>query len=617
MYTLTDFFCGAGGSSQGAAAVPGVEPTLAANHWDRAIESHAANFPGTEHYQGDLHDVDVAMFSRADIFWASPECTEWTGAKGNAREFDKQPDLFDETLPPSAADRSRALMWDVPRYLEAMRLRGKPVLAGVVENVVEARAGIHWHEWVRAIQNLGYRTKLIAFNSMHARPVRTPLAPQSRDRLYFAYWLASVPTPNWDKWLRPPAWCHVCETEVRAVQSWKKPGVDMGRYRQQYVYRCPNVACRGQVVEPAVLPAAYAIDWSNPGQRIGDRDRPLAPKTIARIEAGLRKYAQPITLEAAGNTFERRPGVRTWPVSWPVTTQTGTETKALACPPMIVPAGGTWRNDPTDVGDPMPTRTSVENDALACPPFMAILRGQSSTQRVDDPMTTVTAMGAHHGLVVPPFLTPLRSGRPRTIPVDDPMATITAGGGNHGLAVLPLVMRYKTARGNPGQMCTPVGEPLRTFTAEGGQSLLVPPGAMMMRNNGSKGDGGEMCTSIADAMRALTTKGHQSLVSWDHLLVPYYGTGRAHPVSEPAGTMTGKARYGLAAPAIDVDDVLFRMLEPGEIGAAMAFFADYVVLGTKRERVRQFGNAVTPPVAEILVSALVEALNGEPLDAAA
>lgn len=646
-YSLTDFFCGAGGSSQGAASVPGVEPQLAANHWDRAIESHAANFPDTEHYQGDLHDVDVAIFRRGDIFWASPECTEWTQAKGNSREFDKQPDLFGETLPPSAADRSRALMWDVPRYLEAMKLRGNPVLAGVVENVVEARQGIHWHEWVRAIQNLGYRTKLIAFNSMHARPARTPMAPQSRDRLYLAYWLTSVRTPDWDKWLRPPAYCSSCEAEVRAVQSWKKSDVDMGRYRQQYVYRCPHVACRGQIVEPAVLPAAYAIDWSNPGQRIGDRDRPLAPKTIARIEAGLRKYAVPISLEAAGNTFERRPGVRTWPVTWPLTTQTATESKAIACPPMIVPAGGTWRKDPTTVDGPMPTRTSVENDALACPPFFAILRGQSSTHRADDPLSTVTSMGAHHGLCVPPFLTPLRSGRPRTIPVDDPMATVTAGGGNHGLVVPPFMTMLRGA----GNSATSVDEPLATLMSGNNHYLTVPPfitvsrgeelrtlpvtdplaaltassnpfgiampGAMVMRNNGSKGDGGEHCTSIADVMRALTTKGHQSLVCWDHLLVPYYGTGVAHSVSEPAGTMTGKARFGLASPAIDVNDVLFRMLEPHEIGAAMAFYTDYVVLGSKREQVRQYGNAVTPPVAEILVSALVEALNGDPMDVAA
>jgi DNA (cytosine-5)-methyltransferase 1 len=53
------------------------------------------------------------------------------------------------------------------------------------------------------------------------------------------------------------------------------------------------------------------------------------------------------------------------------------------------------------------------------------------------------------------------------------------------------------------------------------------------------------------------------------------------------------------------------MLEPHEIQAAMAFLPDYQVLGNKRERVRQLGNAVTPPAARDLIAAVVEALTGE------
>ena len=45
----------------------------------------------------------------------------------------------------------------------------------------------------------------------------------------------------------------------------------------------------------------------------------------------------------------------------------------------------------------------------------------------------------------------------------------------------------------------------------------------------------------------------------------------------------------------------------------MAFTAGYQVLGSKREKVRQFGNAVTPPVAEVLISALAEAITGQAL----
>lgn len=50
--TLMDWFCGAGGSSQGAHAVPGVEVTLAANHWQLAIDSDAQGNAGDD----DTHD---------------------------------------------------------------------------------------------------------------------------------------------------------------------------------------------------------------------------------------------------------------------------------------------------------------------------------------------------------------------------------------------------------------------------------------------------------------------------------------------------------------------------------------------------------------------------------
>ncbi len=234
------------------------------------------------------------------------------------------------------------------------------------------------------------------------------------------------------------------------MQWWKRPGADMGRYRSQYLYRCPHHSCRGQVVEPAVLPAVAAIDWALPGTRIGDRAVPLKPKMIARIEAGLRKYAVPITLEAAGNTFERHPGVRTRPVDGPLTTQTTSQTKALACAPLIVPAGGTWREEPAPVTGPIPTRTARENDALAVPPFVTVHRGAGGdvrTAEISGALPTVAAGGNHLGLAVPPFLVPLRSGWPRAIPAPGPLATVVADGSNHGLVGPRCWSRWKAARG--------------------------------------------------------------------------------------------------------------------------------------------------------------------------
>ncbi|MFE0460746.1 DNA cytosine methyltransferase [Kitasatospora sp. NPDC058965] len=504
--TYIDFFCGAGGSSTGAAAVPGVVPVLAANHWDKAIASHAANFPAADHFLGDLHDADVARFPAADIHWGSPECPRWSNARGVKRDFDKQPDLFGETLPDAATDRSRALMWDIPRYLAAMAGRGRPVLAGVVENVIDVRAWTDWAQWVTDIRSLGYDTRLIALNSMHARPRTVAVAPQSRDRLYLAYWRRELGrTPDWDKWLRPLAWCTGCEKPVRAVQVFKRRGADMGRYRQQYVYRCPHVTCRNQIVEPPVLPAASVIDWSLPGRRIGDgrptkQFTPYAPATIDRIRAGLARYAVPL----------------------------------------LAPAGGTWRTDAAPLTAPMPTRTTRENDGIAVPPLLVPTEGRDgkAAGTAAEPLRTQTARN-ETGLAWLPFITELRGGGSDARPVTDALATVTASGNHHGLTTAP---------------------------------------------------------ASAD---------------WASLLLPYYSNGTARPVGEPVGALTTRDRYALVRGSeVAVEDVLFRMLEPGEIGGAMAFPGGYTVLGNKREQVRQYGNAVTPPVAEVLVSALVEAVTG-------
>jgi DNA (cytosine-5)-methyltransferase 1 len=585
--TYHDWFCGAGGSSQGAAMVPGIFIKAAANHWKTAIDTHTLNFPEATHKTGDIRNLDLSRIPPAMIFWSSPECPYWSQGRGEQQTFTHQASLFDDDEDMSehekkaAAERSRALMWNVVTYLGAMASRGQPVLAGVVENVIDVCKWIHFTEWRRQIELLGYKTRLIAFNSMHAQPVRTPWAPQSRDRFYLAYWHRKLGRdPDWDKWLRPRAWCPACEEDLHAVQAWRRPGTTMGRYRQQYDYLCPRLTCRGQRIEPYVLPAAAVLNWANLGKRLGDRKRrrytvngetvwlPLAPKTMARIKAGFERYAPDAFIAAAaGNTCERHPGARTWQV------MAGSQ-PGLACPPLLVPTGGTWNEDAQPVTGPMRTRLTRECEGLAIPPFMVEMRNGHDTRPVTDPMSTMTTH-AHHGLAVPAYLIPLRSGRNRSMPVTDPLATIVADGSNHG--------------------------------------LVIPDAAFLMRNN----DGGaEMCTPVREPARTLTAKGHQSLVSWQSLLLPYYQTGVAHRVDEPVGALSTRDRWALATElgmVYDPDEILFRMLQVAEIHAAMAFMPGYQVLGKPGEKIRQLGNAVTPPVAEVLISALVETITGTPL----
>jgi DNA (cytosine-5)-methyltransferase 1 len=552
MLTITDLFCGAGGSSSGAIMVPGVRIRLAANHWRLAVETHNTNHPTADHDVADISQTDPRRYPRTDILWASPECTNHSVAKGRKRGIDNQPDLFGDTLPDEAAERSRSTMWDVLRFAEVHKYR-----AIVVENVVDVRDWVMWPAWALGMRNLGYEFEVVYLNSMFAQGAGAP-APQSRDRLYVVAWRAKDRRPDLSRWTRPVAWCAKCEQTGRAVQAWKRPERQHGRYRSQYVWQCGTTRCHAEVF-PGVLPAAVAIDWTLLGERIGDRAKPLAPKTVARIEAGLRRYARPIHLEAAGNTFERRPGVRSWPVDEPFKTVHTTASKGIACPPMVVPAGGTWNDSAASVEEPFRTRTTRDTEALGVP-----VEGREgiAARPADGPLRTQTAR-LQDALVVP-----LRNNGNAKPAEEAPLDTVAAAGNHHA-----LVMRNMTARGDQGQMSSPVDEPFRTMLSEGPR---------------------------------------QSLIRWDHLLVPYYGTRAVpRPVGDPMGSVTTVDRNALVGPQVAVEDCTFRMLEPAEIQLAMAFGPEYVVLGNKREKVRQLGNAVTPPAARDLIAAVVESLLGE------
>lgn len=515
-YKLTDGFCGAGGSSQGAAAVDNVEVVMAMNHWRLAVDSHQVNFPDAAHDVADISQARPERYPTTDILWMSPECTNHTQAKGR-RAAAAQPDLFGESLPDEAADRSRATMWDVVRFAEYHRYR-----AVIVENVVEVARWIMFPAWLQAWRLLGYTHQFVYLSSMHAPAVRTRRAPQSRDRVYIVLTRVGDRVPDVNP--RPPAWCPRCEQVVAAVQWWKRAGEPWGRYRRQYLYRCPNTDCRNMVVEPFADPAASIIDWSLPGQRIGDRATPLRPKTMARIQHGLEKWGRPMTFEAAGNTFVRtdadgRPRyARAWPVDEPTATLTTSETRAL-----VVPMEGRDGLTARPVAQPARTLTGRHQDALVVPYYGRTTAGQPASLPLPTQSTVDTCGVA--------FIAELRGGHSDTRPVVDPLATVTASGNHH----------------------------------------------MLVRNNGDgTAAAGQMCTPVTEPARTITTTGHQSLVGWD-------------------------------GPVPNIDDCTYRMLEPHEIGAAMAFGPDYTVLGTRRERVKQYGNAVTPPAAEFLVGAVVAA----------
>lgn len=388
MITCTDLFCGAGGSSLGAETVAGVQLVMAANHWQTAIDVHQAHFPDAAHDCADISQADPRRYPRTHILLASPECTNHSQARGVSRR--KQDiTLFD--TPDPAAERSRATMWDVGRFAEQ-----KHYDCIVVENVVEATKWTGWPHWLGWLTSLGYSYRVLSHNSMHHG------VPQSRDRIYVVFWRTGL-RPNLE--LEVEGWCARCDTWRPSRQAWK-PDRTVGRYRQQWAWAC--TAC-GHETSAVTEPAASIIDWTLDCPRIGDRARPLAEKTRARILAGLERYGwAPVVTAGAGHVWEATPGMRSRPLTDPLPTHDDRHS-------LIVPLRAN--------GNPLPTAT---------------------------PLGTVTAGGLHHGLL----MRNNRGGAEMVTPLSEPARTMTTKG--HQSLLIPY---YRTG------VARPASQPMPTVTS--------------------------------------------------------------------------------------------------------------------------------------------------------
>lgn len=610
MLEATDIFCGAGGSSLGLESVCCdrcgrrlIQVTQALNHWELAVEAHNANFPDADHDVHDVQEIPASRFRRTDILWASPDCTHHAYCRGPKSH---EPE----------ADRSRATFRDVVRFTEYHKYD-----AVIVENVIEARlwcdvpghgercsCGSAFNDWYAAMIQLGYEGKIVYFNSQFALPT-----PQSRDRMYIVFWRIGITAPELE--FCPPSWCSTCENVVYGVQKWKpaskgtsrsQPGMhEWGRYGSQYLYMCPNC---GRPVAPAVVGARTIIDNSLEAQRIGDRDKDLAPKTRERIRHGIQRLStlEPVAVQVGGHLFERRPGVRVWSINSPLRTVHGTAQMALVTPPgagetpesdaivdgLMVRVGGQNGNGR---GLREPSQTVIGSDrqiALVIPN-----REHATGADLDEPSGTVTTAPAQHMLVQVNRSTKGKAVDRNADPVDVPTRTVAG----HGELALVEIRNHGGAHS--------VEEPAATVCGTGNHhGLLV--------YNGVPG----FVRSLEDTTGTLTARDKQSL------LVPYYSTGVARSIEEPSGTVTSRDREALVITEADVDDCLFRMLQWHELLRAQAPYdhvdgRPYQLTAQRRDRrtgkmrelsneqrVKMIGNMVSSPVATMLGTAIVNSL---------
>lgn len=555
--SVTDLFCGAGGSSQGAAAAGG-EIYLAMNHSPLAIETHSSNFPKAKHDCRDISGTDPRHYQSTGILIASPECDWHTNSQGQKRYMYEE-NLFGEPLDSEAGDRSRATAFDVIRFADHHNYRFV-----IVENVWEFRKWRLYDSWVHAFRALGYETRDLYINSMICHPT-----PQSRDRFYFVAWRAGTPAP--DLSFTPKAPCLACGTTVEALQVWKNPAKPYGRYgpRNQYVYVCP--ACGGQV-HPFYYPAYSAIDFSIPAPIIGERKRPLAPKTMERIRAGLKKFADSHVLIETAQTGA--PDTRAYPVAWRLPTQTSAQSLAMIS---------------------VPFRGFHPEAGAIVDPRLIVNRTHHTGNDPGDPLSVVSS-GGNHALLLP-FLTNQRGGTVEDkshIPTE-PIGAQTAGN-VWSLTVPPgfIASYYGT------QADSMLGDPIDTIPTRGRHALVNVPFVPEFHQN-------QTAASAAETLGTITAGGrHHGLVSVPIIYGRYNGEHRNpyHSIAEPQMTIPGTNMHGLLdrRGEVEAEECGFRMLSPEEIGRGMAFPETYIVHGNKAEQVEQYGNAVTPPVMKELIA---------------
>jgi DNA (cytosine-5)-methyltransferase 1 len=311
--------------------------------------------------------------------------------------------------------------------------------------------------------------------------------------------------------------------------------------------------------------AREIIDWTIKGSSIFNRKKPLSPNTVRRIIAGLKKFSGP----------ELRPFIV-----------------------LLEHANLDPKTSVRDIEEPLPVITGARGGAIAvAKPFLLPVEGfygGNTAKDLDVPLGTVTQRG-YGGIVEPFILSQASGGAPRSL--DDPIPTVPTGGA-HAL-VEPFVItndHQLTNRTVPRS----VGDPLPTIVGSKERIALIESFIYQANRN----------TSVQDPLNTFGTSNMFALV--EPFLISYYGKGGVSKVSEPVPTISTKDRFALVQPTITVDgvkyrlEVLYRMLKPHELAAAMGFPEDYVFVGNRTQVVKQIGNAVPINIARELALSLLE-----------
>ncbi|WP_407580993.1 DNA cytosine methyltransferase [Acinetobacter pittii] len=401
---IVDFFAGGGGASTGLEMGLNRPVHVAVNHNPKAISMHEANHPHAKHYVQDVFAVDpIEICDGYQVGWfhASPDCTHHSQAAGG------QP----------RKKEIRDLSWVVLKFAGKV----KPDVISL-ENVEQI---LNWGPLIAKRDKTTGRVitlEKIEVNGKKVHRVAEPGEHVPRDNQFL------VPDPK----KKGKTWRHFVRSLERLgyVVEWRKiiaadysaPTI---RKRLFMVARCDGQAIVWPEATHAKKPkrgqkkwreAAECIDFSDLGNSIFDRPKPLVDATLRRVARGMKK----LVLEA------KKPYI-------------------------------------------------VKNTA----PFIGRDFNTSFGHTITQPLGTTTAgYGGHSSLVSPiiaPFLTEFaNASHQRNWGIFEPLTTICAQvkGGHHGLVSAVFTQAYYGDKRETDHRANSLNSPLNTITTENRHSLI-------------------------------------------------------------------------------------------------------------------------------------------------
>ncbi|NHR08376.1 DNA cytosine methyltransferase [Chromobacterium haemolyticum] len=613
---IVDLFAGGGGMSTAIEQALGRHSDVSVNHDEDAVSMHTANHPQTEHYRADVFEVCPYEATRGraiGLLHLSPDCTHHSQAAGG------QP-----------RDRKiRALAWVGKRWagMGKRRAKGRHPRVITLENVKQI---LQWGPLVaKRCKHTGRAMKLDG----------TVAAPGERVPVHEQY---LVPDPKragqtWRRFVRDleslgyaVEWNTMISADYGDATTRERLFMCARRDGHPIVLPEPTHHKNPSKGQKAWRPAADHIDFTDLGQSIFNRKRPLAPATMRRIAKGMKKFV----LDSAN--------------------------------PFIVPIAHYNGSEPVhDITEPLRTITAHPKGGsfAVATPHLVKFRGDSIGHAIDEPCPTITSggaakrpAGAAHALgLAAATMVQLGYGErpgqaPRALDIHQPLGTVVAGGGKHGLTTAYLMQangEFNTTPGHdprkPSSTITSTGsqqqlvtahlahlrqncdgrdlnEPLRTLSAGGEHHGLVTAHLTTLRqgcDGRSVNEPLPTVTAGADQIAltqyTLSKEHEEGALRCASFLVSYYGTDNMRGLDEPLATITTRDRLALVTVWIKgepwvIVDICLRMLKPRELYGCQGFPASYIIdcghdgrVFSKSAQVRMVGNSVSPGPARALI----------------